>query len=122
MLLIRQIVVKSKSAYRRSDIVTLSPEDLWRTRCLDFGLQSGQIASQTHILGLGDEIRARVNTLYMAATFGGGAAGSFAGVLAWSFGGWTSACGPSLALIAAAGTMLILNWKNEHQSSHMNGE
>ncbi|NEI16068.1 MFS transporter [Rhizobium leguminosarum] len=89
---------------------------------LDFGLQSGQIANQTRILGLGDDIRARLNTLYMAATFGGGAAGSFAGTLAWSFGGWTSACGLSLALIAAAASTLVLNWKNEYRSSHMKGE
>jgi hypothetical protein len=49
---------------------------------LDFGLRSGQIANQTRIFALGNDIRARVNTLCMVATFAGGAAGSFAGTIA----------------------------------------
>ena len=32
--------------------------------------------------------RSSLNTLYMAATFGGGAVALFAGAFAWSSGGW----------------------------------
>lgn len=85
---------------------------------LDFGLQSGQIANQTRIFALGNDIRARVNTLYMVATFGGGAAGSFAGSLAWSLGGWTAVCVLALALAALAGIALVLN---RPSSSHSSG-
>jgi MFS family permease len=74
---------------------------------LDFGLQSGQIANQTRIFALGDDIRARVNTLYMVATFGGGAAGSLAGTFAWASGGWPGVCGLALALVMAAAGVLL---------------
>ncbi|MBJ7548428.1 MFS transporter, partial [Pseudomonas sp. OA3] len=84
---------------------------------LDFGLQSGQIANQTRIFALGNDIRARVNTLYMVATFGGGAAGSFAGTLAWSLGGWPAVCGLALALAALAGVALILNRQSPSHAS-----
>ncbi|KAF1020394.1 MAG: putative transporter [Paracidovorax wautersii] len=75
---------------------------------LDFGLQSGQIANQTRIFALGGDIRARVNTLYMVATFGGGAAGSLAGTVAWGAGGWHGVCLLALLLVAAAGVVLML--------------
>jgi len=78
---------------------------------LDFGLQSGQIANQVRIFALGDEIRARVNTLYMVATFGGGAVGSFMGTLAWSLAGWTGVCGLSAVLIMLAGLVLFMSHK-----------
>lgn len=84
---------------------------------LDFGLQSGQIANQTRIFALGNDIRARVNTLYMVATFGGGAAGSFAGTLAWSLGGWTAVCTLALLLAALAGVILVLNRPSPSHSS-----
>lgn len=84
---------------------------------LDFGLQSGQIANQTRIFALGNDIRARVNTLYMVATFGGGAAGSFAGSLAWSLGGWTAVSVLALALAALAGIALVLNRASSSHSS-----
>jgi predicted MFS family arabinose efflux permease len=74
---------------------------------LDFGLQSGQVANQTRIFALGDDIRARVNTLYMVATFGGGAIGSFAGAIAWSQAGWRGVCAVGLMLVAAAALMLV---------------
>lgn len=75
---------------------------------LDFGLQSGQIANQTRIFALGGDIRARVNTLYMVATFGGGAVGSLAGTVAWGLGGWHGVCLLALLLVAAAGVVLLL--------------
>lgn len=73
---------------------------------LDFGLQSGQIANQTRIFQLGDDIRARVNSLYMVATFGGGAVGSLAGTFAWTLGGWHGVCGLAGTLVIAAALVL----------------
>lgn len=69
---------------------------------LDFGMQSGQVANQTRIFGLGDQIRGRLNTLYMVTTFAGGAAGACAGGLVWSLAGWTGVCILSLSLVAIA--------------------
>lgn len=59
---------------------------------LDFGQQSGQVANQARIFGLDATIRARLNTLYMVATFAGGAAGASAGALAWAWAGWSGVC------------------------------
>lgn len=86
---------------------------------LDFGLQSGQIANQARIFALGSDIRARVNTLYMAATFSGGAAGSFAGTFAWSFGGWRGVCSLAGLLVVAAGIVVALHLyaKADHSQS-----
>lgn len=80
---------------------------------LDFGMQSGQIANQTRIFALGDDIRARVNTLYMVATFGGGALGSLAGTLAWTARGWRGVCELAAVLVIAAGATLLVSRKHE---------
>ena len=88
---------------------------------LDFGLQSGQIANQARIFALGNDIRARVNTLYMVATFSGGAAGSFAGTFAWSLGGWHGVCSLAVALIVIAGVILALNLRTKANHSQSQG-
>ncbi|MGG5288661.1 MFS transporter [Pseudomonas shirazensis] len=59
---------------------------------LDFGQQSGQVANQARIFGLEPDIRARLNTLYMAVTFAGGAMGAWLGAMLWSQGGWSHVC------------------------------
>ncbi len=66
---------------------------------LDFGMQSGQVANQARIFGIGHDIRARLNTVYMVATFAGGAFGSLAGTLAWSVAGWSGVCLVSAVLV-----------------------
>jgi predicted MFS family arabinose efflux permease len=79
---------------------------------LDFGSQAGQIANQTRIFGLGDHMRGRLNTVYMAGTFSGGALGSLGGGLMMSHAGWTGVCLFAMAQIACA--MLFLGvsmWK-----------
>ncbi len=70
---------------------------------LDFGLQSGQVANQTRIFGIDHTIRGRLNTVYMVATFSGGAIGALAGGLAWTLDGWSGVCllGGGLAIAAA---------------------
>ncbi len=74
---------------------------------LDLGLQSGQIANQTRIFKLGDDIRARLNTVYMVGVFGGGAVGSLAGTLAWHAAGWAGVCGLAGGLVAVAAVGLV---------------
>jgi len=74
---------------------------------LDFGTQSGQVANQARIFGLGDDIRARLNTVYMVATFGGGAFGSFVGTVAWGRWGWQGVCLTSGLLVLLAALILM---------------
>ncbi|MDB4888914.1 MAG: major facilitator superfamily 1 [Gemmatimonadetes bacterium] len=70
---------------------------------LDFGVQSGQMANQRRIFGIGETIRARLNTLYMVTTFAGGALGALAGGYAWTLAGWRGVCvlGGGLVIVAA---------------------
>ncbi|MFB7861179.1 MFS transporter [Streptomyces sp. NPDC056069] len=72
------------------------------------GTSSCQVANQSRVLGLGREVAARVNTVFMLATFAGGALGSL--TAAWLYGayGWTAvvlaAAGfTALGLLAGAG-------------------
>ncbi len=73
---------------------------------LDFGQQTGQIASQTRIFGSGESLRARLNTIYMVTTFAGGGLGALAGGLAWSAAGWHGVCLLGGGLVALAAVLL----------------
>lgn len=59
---------------------------------MDLGVQSIQVAAQASVISLLPEARSRLNTLYMVARFGGGAAGSALGALAWSLARWPGVC------------------------------
>ena len=50
------------------------------------------------LFALGPATRSRLNGLYMATFFCGGAIGSAAGAWAFAHGGWTSSCRLGLAL------------------------
>ena len=76
---------------------------------LDFGNQSGQIANQARIFKLDPAARARLNTVYMVATFGGGALGSVIGSLAWSAGGWHGVCATGIGLVLLA-ALALAGW------------
>jgi predicted MFS family arabinose efflux permease len=69
---------------------------------LDFGVSGNLVLGQRVIFSLGAELRSRVNGLYMAIFFLGGAAGSALG--AWSYArfGWTGAALVGMCLPAAA--------------------
>jgi predicted MFS family arabinose efflux permease len=69
---------------------------------LDFGVSGNLVLGQRAIYGLGAELRSRVNGLYMAIFFLGGAAGSALG--AWSYArfGWPGAALVGMSLPAAA--------------------
>ena len=69
---------------------------------MDLGVQSIKVAAQASVISLLPEARSRLNTLYMVARFGGGAAGSALGAVAWSWARWPGACVFCLGASAAA--------------------
>ena len=69
---------------------------------LDFGVTTNLVVGQRAIFALGDDVRSRLNGLYMATFFAGGAIGSAFGGLAYARGGWAAAAWLGLALPAAA--------------------
>ncbi|XUW91475.1 MFS transporter [Burkholderia sp. M6-3] len=75
---------------------------------LDFGNQSGQIANQARIFKLDPAARARLNTVYMVCTFGGGAVGSAIGTTAWAVSAWRGVCFAGFALVGVVGCLLLL--------------
>lgn len=68
---------------------------------LDLGNQSGQVSNQARIQALSDEMRSRINTVFMVSYFIGGAAGSSLSSLLWGLMGWNGVC-------LAGGGMLIV--------------
>ncbi|WP_334074562.1 MULTISPECIES: MFS transporter [Paenibacillus] len=71
---------------------------------LDMGVSANLVLGQRAIFSLGAEVRSRLNGLYMAIFFTGGAIGSAAGGWAYAMGGWKAAMGlgvlfPVLALL-----------------------
>ncbi|NKJ07857.1 MFS transporter [Rhizobium sp. SG741] len=72
---------------------------------LDFGVQTNLVLGQRAIYALSAEHRSRLNGLYMATFFGGGAIGSALGGWAYAAGGWNLASWfgiafPVIALLA----------------------
>jgi predicted MFS family arabinose efflux permease len=71
---------------------------------LDFGVTTNLVCGQRAIYGLSAEHRSRLNGLYMATFFAGGALGSALGGWAYATGGWTLTawigfCFPALAFL-----------------------
>src|SRR5690606_3065319 len=69
---------------------------------LDFGVTTTLVIGQRAIYGLGADLRGRLNGLYMATFFMGGALGSAAGAWAFAEGGWWLASSVGMALPAVA--------------------
>lgn len=65
---------------------------------LDFGVTMTMVISQRAIYGLGADLRARLNGLFMATFFMGGAVGSAVGAWAFAEGGWLLASTIGLVL------------------------
>ncbi len=82
---------------------------------LDFGAAASGVIGQRAIYALNAAARGRLNGLYMATFFGGGAIGSALGGWSYAEGGWplTMTCGLLLPLIALA---YFLTEKSEPQS------
>ncbi|MGW3360524.1 MFS transporter [Streptomyces bungoensis] len=71
---------------------------------LVYGGSCWQIANQVRIFRLDERIRARLNTLFMLASFGGGAIGTLTGTALYETYGWTGmvlGCGGFLCLATA---------------------
>ncbi|KAA0701173.1 MFS transporter [Neorhizobium sp. P12A] len=71
---------------------------------LDFGVTTNLVCGQRAIYGLSPEHRSRLNGLFMATFFAGGAFGSAIGGWAFATGGWTLTawigfCFPTVALL-----------------------
>ncbi len=81
---------------------------------LDFGVAASGVIGQRAIYALDAAARGRLNGLYMATFFGGGAIGSALGGWSYAEGGWplTMTCGLLLPLIALA---YFLTEKSEPQ-------
>lgn len=69
---------------------------------LDFGTQSGLVSNQTRTQALSQEMRNRINTVFMVSYFVGGAAGSLLGAYAWDHFGWNGVCGVGALLLTIA--------------------
>ncbi|MDD9269352.1 MFS transporter [Paenibacillus sp. GCM10023248] len=69
---------------------------------LDMGVSANMVLGQRVIFSLGAEFRSRLNGLYMAIFFLGGAIGSAAGGWAYAAGGWEAALLIGIALPAIA--------------------
>ncbi|MBB6635020.1 MFS transporter [Cohnella thailandensis] len=69
---------------------------------LDMGVSANLVLSQRAIFSLGDEVRSRLNGLFMAIFFAGGALGSALGGWAYAAGGWKAALAIGIALPALA--------------------
>ncbi|MFJ6266494.1 MFS transporter [Lysinibacillus xylanilyticus] len=65
---------------------------------LDMGVSANLVLGQRAILSLGAEIRSRLNGLYMAIFFAGGAIGSATGAWAYAMAGWKAALLIGIAL------------------------
>ncbi|MEU0406145.1 MFS transporter, partial [Streptomyces sp. NPDC006197] len=71
------------------------------------GVSSCQVASQARIFGIGRAVAARVNTVFMLATFGGGALGSLAGSWLYAAYGWPAALLAAGACVAVGGLVVV---------------
>ncbi|MCW3015983.1 MAG: transporter [Solirubrobacterales bacterium] len=78
---------------------------------LDLGVQGQHILNQSTIYALAPEARSRVTTAYMGHNFLWGAAGSAAGALAFSAGGWGAVCGLGVAFSVLA----LVGWWHDHR-------
>jgi len=59
---------------------------------LDLAVQGNVVLGQRAIFSLGAQVRSRLNGLYLALFFGGGALGSALASFAYEHGGWTRVC------------------------------
>ncbi|MFF1508597.1 MFS transporter [Streptomyces sp. NPDC058326] len=73
---------------------------------LVLGVSCCQVANQARIFGIGRTVAARVNTVFMLATFGGGALGSLAGAWLYAAYGWQAALLAAGASVAAGGLVV----------------
>ena len=69
---------------------------------LDFGVMTNVVLGQRAIYALGPQLRSRLNGLYMATFFAGGALGSAVGGFVYAHSGWSAAALTGVVLSALA--------------------
>ena len=69
---------------------------------MDAGIQATHLACQAEALALDDTARSRINGVYIFVRLAGGAAGSAAGMAAYTRWGWSGFCGCALAFALAS--------------------
>ena len=85
---------------------------------LDFGVAMTLVISQRAIYTLGADLRSRLNGLFMATFFVGGALGSAIGAWAFAEGGWMLASTIGVALSAVAFVYFLTERKPHHHNLH----
>ncbi|UPW85266.1 MFS transporter [Lysinibacillus sp. Ag94] len=80
---------------------------------LDMGVSANLVLGQRAIFSLGAEFRSRLNGLYMAIFFGGGAIGSATGAWAYAMVGWKAA----LLIGIALPTIAMIYYATEKKSN-----
>ena len=84
---------------------------------LDFGVTANLVLGQRAIFALDADVRSRLNGLFMAFFFGGGALGSAGGGWAIAVGGWPLASDIGIALPLAALAYYATEWIGAARSS-----
>jgi predicted MFS family arabinose efflux permease len=69
---------------------------------LDLGVQAAQVTNQTRITSLVQEASSRLNAVFVASFFFGGAFGSLLGTYAWSQWQWNGVCLVGLSMLTVA--------------------
>ena len=69
---------------------------------LDAAVQANQVCGQRAVYALAPEMRGRLNAVYIASLFAGGAVGSAISTVLYEAGGWTAAssAGAAVGLLA----------------------
>ncbi len=75
---------------------------------LDIGVQAGLVSNQTRAFGVDPSAQGRINSLYMTATFFGGAVGATISGWLMARSGWDGITGLGIALGIVA---LALHWQ-----------
>ena len=83
---------------------------------VDFGVTANLVLGQRAIFSLGAEYRARLNGMFMAFFFVGGAFGSAVGGWAYAQGGWALASAIGIALPILALLLWLTEWTGRHRA------
>jgi predicted MFS family arabinose efflux permease len=83
---------------------------------LDLAVQGNVVLGQRAIFSLGAEVRSRLNGLYLAIFFGGGALGSALASFAFEHGGWPRVCEIGIAFPSVGLLVFMLHLASDRRS------